>query len=62
MTSKYAQKMTVGHLVVHTINNSTALIGVIKSGQLGSKGRSIPHIKFSSSMKQARKFLKSLTF
>jgi hypothetical protein len=38
MTSIYAQKMTVGHLVVHTVNNSTALIGVVKGGQLGLKG------------------------
>jgi hypothetical protein len=38
MTSIYAQKMTVGHLVVHTVNNSTALIGIVKGGQLGLKG------------------------
>jgi hypothetical protein len=45
MTSVYAQKVTVGHLVVHTMNNSTALIGVVKDGQLGLKGRSIPHME-----------------
>jgi hypothetical protein len=27
------------------MNNSTALIGVEKSGQLGLKGRSIPHME-----------------
>jgi hypothetical protein len=50
------------------MNNSTALIGVVKSGQLGLKGRSIPHMElllfykisekislFSTSMKHARK-------
>jgi hypothetical protein len=35
MTSIYAQKITVGHLVVRPINNSTALIGVVKGGKLG---------------------------
>jgi hypothetical protein len=45
MTSIYAQKMTVGHLVVHAINNSTALIEVIKGGQLGLKVRSIPRME-----------------
>jgi hypothetical protein len=68
MTSIYAQKITVGHPVVHPMNNSTALIGVVKSGQLGLKGRSIPHMElllfykisekislFSTSMKHARK-------
>jgi hypothetical protein len=44
MTSIYAQKITVGHPVVDTMNNSTALIGVVKGGQLGLKGRPIPHI------------------
>jgi hypothetical protein len=27
------------------MNNSTAFIGVIKGGQLGLKGRSIPHME-----------------
>jgi hypothetical protein len=37
--------MTVEHPVVCTVNNTTAFIGVMKGGQLGLKGRSIPHIK-----------------
>jgi hypothetical protein len=37
--------MTVGYPVVHTINNFTALTGVIKGEQLGLKGRSIPHLE-----------------
>jgi hypothetical protein len=45
MTSISAQKMTVEHLVVHTMNDSTILIGVVKGGQLGLKGRSIPNMK-----------------
>jgi hypothetical protein len=28
--------MTVGQLIMHTMNNSTVLIGVVKGGQLGS--------------------------
>jgi hypothetical protein len=36
LNNKYiCPKVTVGHPVVHTMNNSTALIGVIKGGQLG---------------------------
>jgi hypothetical protein len=45
MTNIFAQKMTVGHPVVHTMNNSTAFIGVVKGRQLGLKGRSIPHVE-----------------
>jgi hypothetical protein len=58
MTSIYAQKVTVAHQVVHTMNNSTTLIGVVKGGQLGKKGRSLPHVKFSTLKKQAKNFLK----
>jgi hypothetical protein len=45
MTSIYAQKMTVEHLVVHPMNNSTALFRVVKGAQLGLKERSIPHME-----------------
>jgi hypothetical protein len=45
MKNIYAQKITVGHPVVHTINNSTVPVGVVKCGQLSLKGRSIPHMK-----------------
>jgi hypothetical protein len=34
MTSIYAQNMTVKHLVVLTMNNSTALVEIVKGGQL----------------------------
>jgi hypothetical protein len=37
--------MTVGHLVVHSVNNFTVLIGVMKGGQLGEKGRFISHLE-----------------
>jgi hypothetical protein len=45
MTSISAQKMTVEHPVVHTMNDSTILIGVVKGGQLGLKGKSTPNMK-----------------
>jgi hypothetical protein len=47
--------MTVGHLVVGTLNNSTTLIGIIKGEQLDLKGRSTPHMElplFYKKMKQ----------
>jgi hypothetical protein len=52
--------MTVGHLVVHTMNNSTALIGVVKGGQLGLKGRSIPHMELLLFYKKGRQPLTTL--
>jgi hypothetical protein len=46
LIDKYVcQKVTVGHLVAHTINNSIAFTGVVKGGQLGLKGKAIPHMK-----------------
>jgi hypothetical protein len=39
MASIYAQKMTVGHPVVRTMNNSIALIGVIKRWATWLKGK-----------------------
>jgi hypothetical protein len=45
MASIYAQKITVGHSVVYTMNKPTALIGVVKGEQLDLKERSIPHME-----------------
>jgi hypothetical protein len=52
--------MTVGHLVVHTINNSTALIGVVKGRRLGLKGRSIPHMELPLFYKKGKQPLTAL--
>jgi hypothetical protein len=60
VTSIYAQKMTVGHLVVHTMNNSTALISVVKGGQLGLKGRSIPRMELLLFYKMGKPTLTAL--
>jgi hypothetical protein len=37
--------MTVGHPVVHTTDNFTAFIGVMKGGQIGLMGRVISLLK-----------------
>jgi hypothetical protein len=52
--------MTVGHPVVCTVNNTTAFIGVMKGGQLGLKGRSIPHMALPLFYKKGKQPLTAL--